>query len=133
MRRLALLFSVAFLVISPAQAGNDSLKGSAIFGSRPCRPTFQCPSASNRERQGDMTQIAANAANTCLSKYYSINKPGGVIETVMGLDANQCLYTKKMDPDASGLALTPKCCITPVENTGGKTCQVSCVIYGVKK
>lgn len=131
MRRLALLLTISLLAIQPASAKEDSLKGVPVFGSKYCKPTFACPNAVARERQGDMTRQIIDISNKCTRTYLGVKTPGSNFEEVLGLDASQCLTPRKVKPDAYGIMMIPKCCVHPIDSTN-KTCQVTCTLYGVK-
>ncbi|MDD3181589.1 MAG: hypothetical protein PHD48_02130 [Alphaproteobacteria bacterium] len=131
MRHTALLVALALLVAAPTSAKEAKFSGVPIFGFRNCRPTFPCPNTSSREQHWDMSSTVIGIADSCSRTYLGIRKPGSLFESTFGIDASMCLTTKKVEPDSSGVALTPKCCITPIDKAG-KVCQVSCTLYGIK-
>lgn len=131
MRHILLAALATLLVVSPASAKDPKLAGIPIFGHRNCKPAFPCPNTMTREQNVDIAHNVIGIATQCARSYLGVRKPDILFEEAFGLDASMCLTTVKIEPDESGSALIPRCCIIPVDETG-KVCQVSCTLYGMK-
>lgn len=135
MRYASLFLALSLLMIVPpasaASSSSEAKQSNPIFGSKKCKPTFQCPTAATREYNADITKNVIQIATSCSQTYLGINAPGGLFENAFGLDGSNCLTTKKLPKDSSGAIMSPKCCVTPVDGTG-KTCGVTCKLYSIK-
>lgn len=149
MRRTLLLVGMAILIAQPAQAQTDTYnyrssrdqdssgsskslekKKDAVFGVTRCRPNFACASIKNQDSSSAVISSLVGISNNCVKKYFGMVSQTGYFDDSIGLDSSDCLTTKKLATDPTGITMTPKCCVK--QESDGQTCYVNCINSAVK-
>ncbi len=121
MRRLAYaLFAATLLVLLPSP--------SQAYGTASCGDVFQCPTSRDAETNRYVISKIVEQSNLCIANNFGESKEGGFFELSMGLDARNCLRTKRIDRDSAGRLITPKCCAKPI-SPGSQACRIYCELH----
>lgn len=126
-----LLLSVAALLVYAGSAQASQVPSSApVFSNGTCSRGITCPGEADYSSDPSYMSRLVSQANTCVRKNFSIQTDGEPIEDSYGLDSDGCFTTKTMPKAKTGLTMTPVCCVVP--DGTGRTCQISCTLYGVR-